>query len=177
MNTTQQLQAALRQIVGATVRGACLLIWPSAEGLESADTQLNLSLMLPDGVQMSATLRTSPDGQTPAVELEDAPTVQPYGSLSERIAAWRHVMPSDDQLSRMEAFDISSGSDFPAVMNATVQEVALLCYRASGAPTGIRLAFSSGATLWSVSADDGNRVFARLPEPWFDEEIELQMVV
>jgi hypothetical protein len=176
MSITHDLILALKPLIGAKVAGAYLLIWPSEEGLECADMQLHLALTLPDGAPRHLTFRTGSDGQTPMIESERVANAVPYDTVTQRAAAWAAGEHLDDESAHIEAFDISSTQEFPAIVGATIHQVALVCFQESRAPTGIKLTLSSGEELWSVSADDGNRIFRELPPGWFSGDVCLQQV-
>jgi hypothetical protein len=167
-----ELQSALRPLVGAKIRGAHLLIWPNADGVSFADTQLNLSVETSEGSLYELTIRTGPDGQTPFVERESITRALPAKMIEPREALWREPGFLDSGTRAIEAFDIGDN-----LKTEVIAAVGLICFADSLAPAGIKITLSSGREIWSVTADDGNRIFSTLPDQWFDDPMTLVSVV
>lgn len=170
------LVVRLISVLGAKISKASLLIWPNDDGLLDTDTKLNLELELVTGVNSFITFGTEPDGQTPLIENELIDNPMPYSLLNKRVIEWQRSIFSDDGSCHVESFEINSSVEYQGIKNSIIEDIELICYADTLAPAGLKLTFSTGAIIWSVSAGDGNRIFTVIPEPWFNEQMVLVSV-
>ncbi len=180
MIDAEQLKMNLRVIIGATVTRVGLLVWPAGNGLDDTDVRLYLELRRTDGNEIAIIFRTSPDGQTPALEWMRIPDGIPLSDLKSRQDVWSNdAFWTSQPFYSHELFLVSSGCDEPlaAVNDQRIIAVFVICFAGDEQlAAGIRLRFGDGTEVWTVPGRSGSQVIAdstRLcwPDPIVDCEV------
>jgi hypothetical protein len=163
------LKKKLAVLVGLRVQRCGLLIWPDEEGAKETSTSLHLELASKSGSPIEVTIGTCPDGQTPEVEFESWPEQFSLGDLRSRITAWQEPgfwNPEDSH--GCEYFNVSGADEYQGVIGHSLKDIYILYFKEKPPlPTGVRLEFDSGLTLFVVPGVSGSTVFREIPANWF----------
>jgi hypothetical protein len=163
MTDADQLKMNLRLIIGATVMRVGLWIWPDANRLEDTDVGLYLELRRIDGNDITIIFRTSPDGQTPAVEWPRIPDGIPISELKHRQKVWsRDGFWESQEFYSHELFLVSPFCNEPIAPVNGQQITAVFAIFLLGdqqLSTGLHLRFGNGTDVWVVPGNNGSQVF------------------
>lgn len=163
MKRKAELMDRLQSLIGAEVRRASFVIWPSRQ-VDELDTRLHLELQS-DTQRHSVTIRTSADGQTPAIECDTWTPDFPISELALRKRVWgdNAFWISRDYFSP-EVFDLSGSGDYGDLIGVTVERAYVICFADDPRSCiGIRLDCSGAHTIYSLACAYGNCTCKELP--------------